>query len=142
MRASELGILGQLQAAHHHQGVEQLVDGRLAQLGERRVRGAPRGHEPHAQHAARGQAEAVVGRLAVDQEPHAGRRQLVGHLGAVAAALLAHHVEQADAPLARQPQPLGGRHLRRQNALGVAHAAPEQHRRSRDGVGKNGGTQS
>ncbi len=60
----------------------------------------PVGAQPHAQHAARRGAEAVVGRLAVDQEAHAGGRLLVGHPRAVAAALLADHEQQPDARLA------------------------------------------
>ena len=87
----------------------------------------PGRHQPHAQDAARRDAQAVVGGLAVDQEPHARRRQLVGHARAVAAALLADHEQQADARLAALPQPLGRGHLRRQDALGVARAAADEH---------------
>ena len=76
VRAAQLDVLGQLHAAHHHQRVEQLVDRRLPQLGKRRVRGAARRDQPHAQDAAGGDAEPVVGRLAVDQVAHARRRAL------------------------------------------------------------------
>ena len=67
VRAPEQRILGQRDAAKHHQRVEQLVDRRLAELGKRRMRGASARAQPHAEHAARREPEAVVGRLAVDR---------------------------------------------------------------------------
>ena len=127
VRAAQLDVLGQLYAAHHHQRVQQLVDRRFPQLRKRRVRGAARRHQLHAQDAAGGDAEPVVGGLAVDQVAHARRRALVGDAGAVAAALFADHEQQRDARFPALAQPLRGRHLRRQDALGVAHAAADQH---------------
>ena len=80
-------------------------------LGRRRVRGAAGGGQPQAQDAARRDAEPVVGRLAVDQEPGLPRRGIRGR-GAVAAPFLADDEQQPDARLAGRTQPLGGGNLR------------------------------
>ena len=87
--------------------------------------GTPGGPQPDAQVAPCRQRQAAVGRLAVDQEPRPDRGR-VGDVGAVAAALLAHDEQQADADLAVRAQPLGGRHLRREDALRVARASSVQ----------------
>ena len=52
--------------------------------------------------------------------------RVVGRARAVAAALLADDEQQADARFAVAPQPIGRRHLRRQNPLRVARAAAVQ----------------
>ncbi len=89
------------------------------------MRGASFGHEPDTQHAARGGAEPIVGRLAVD-EKLAARRKRVGGAGAVAAALLARHEEQADGRAAGSAQSLRRGHLRGQDPFGVARATSIQ----------------
>jgi hypothetical protein len=95
-----------------------------------------------AQDAAGGDAEAVVGRLPVDQVLHAGRRTVVGDSRAVAAPLLAGKQQQRDPPLTGGAQPLRRSDLRRQDALGVARAAPEDEAALLAAREKNGGTQS
>ncbi len=90
------------------------------------MRRASLGVQPHTKQATRCSAEAVVGRLAVDQVANAIRRLLVGDARAVAAALLADDEEQPDACLASTAQPIGRRDLGRENALRVARAAAEQ----------------
>ncbi len=95
----------------------------------------PVGREAHAKTAARGGAKPKVGGLAVDQVPRL-RRDGVGGLRAVAAPLFARHEHEADARLALRAQPFGGRHLRREDALGVARAAPVEHARPRRGSGR------
>ena len=69
------------------------------------------------------------------------RRNFVGFLRAVAAALFADHEHEADPRLAVAPKPIGRRDLRRQDALGVARAAPVQPIAG-NAAGKKGGTQS
>ena len=59
---------------------------------------ASTGVQPHAQNAARRRAEPVVRRLAVDEEPYASWRELVGGLRPIAATFLAGKKEQ------RQPR--------------------------------------
>jgi hypothetical protein len=134
-------IFGQRHAAKHHQRVEQLVDGRLAQLGKRGVRGTAVGLQPDAQRAARRRAEPVVGRLAVHEEAHARGRLPVGRAGAVAAAFLAHHEQQPEPSFAGGAQTFGGRNLCREDALGVAGAAAE-YETALLAARMNGGTQS
>ena len=126
MRSTEHRIGRQLDRPQLDQRVDQLVDRRFAELRKRRVRRAPARAQLEAQDAARREAEPVVGRLAVDQEPAAAGRRLVRRARAVAAALLADDEQQADARFAVAPQPIGRRHLRRENALRVARAAPVQ----------------
>ena len=53
------------------------------------MRRAPAGPQPEPENAAGGEAEAVVGRLAVDQKPRAGSDRRVGYAGSVAAAFFA-----------------------------------------------------
>ena len=86
-----------------------------------------------AQDAARRQAEAVVGRLAVDQKPAPVGAPAFGDSRAVAAALLADDEQQADARLAVAPQPLGGRDLRGEDALRVARRRGRRGGRPRRG---------
>ena len=90
------------------------------------MRRAPAGAQLEAQDAARGEAEPVVGRLAVDQKPAAAGAASFAAARAVAAALLADDEHQADARFAVAPQAIGRRDLRRQNALRIARAAPVQ----------------
>src|SRR5918994_4880630 len=90
------------------------------------MRGPPDGAQAHAQNATCGCAEAVIGRLSVDQELDAGRRVIVGDTRAVAAALLTGDEQEPNMQLPARTQPFGGCHLRRQNALGVARSAAEQ----------------
>jgi len=89
------------------------------------MRGAAAGLEPQSQNAAGCAAQAVVGRLAVDQEPRS-TGAFVGDHGAIAAAFLAYDEQHSDAALARCAQPFRRRDLRRQDPLGVARAAAEQ----------------
>src|SRR5262245_7830543 len=105
MRTPEDGIRRELHTADDHQRVQQLVDSGLAQLGERRMRGAADRTQPHAQRPAGRKPKTVIRRLAVDQELDARWRLLVRALGAVAPPLLADDVEQADPLLAAAPQP-------------------------------------
>ena len=74
---------------------------------------------------ARRGAETAFGRLAVDEKPAPGGH-VVRQLRAVAAALFADDEQQADARLALAPQPLGGGHLRGENALRIARSAAVQ----------------
>ena len=96
MRSPEQRVLRQLHTAEHHQRVEQFVDGRLTQLGERGMRCPSLRLQTHAQDAARGGTQPVVGRLAVDQEPDAFGSALVGHTGAVTATFLTDNEQQAE----------------------------------------------
>ena len=100
MRRAQHRIRRQLDRAQRHERVDQLVDGRFAELGKRRVRGAAGRAKLQSKNAARGESQPVVGRLAVNQEPGSVRR-LVRDLRAVAAALFADHEQQADTRLAR-----------------------------------------
>ena len=89
--------------------------------------GAAAGAQLEPENAARRQAQAVVGRLAVDQKSHAiGAGRLVRRSRAVAPALLADDEHQADARLAVTAQLLGRRDLRRKNPFRVAGPTPEQ----------------
>ena len=90
------------------------------------MRGAPAGAQLQPQDPARGEAEAVVRRLTVDEKraPLAERR-VVGHSRAVAAALLADDEEKTDT-IARTSKAIGGRDLRREDPFRVAGAAPVQ----------------
>ena len=84
--------------------------------------------------------ETALGRLAVDEKPAAVGGEVRG-ARPVAAALFADDEQEADARLALAPKDVGGRHLRRQDALRVA--APRPNNRSPSTrLGKNGGTQS
>src|SRR4029450_808855 len=64
-------------------------------------------------------------RLAVDEELRSGWTG-VGHIGTVAAPLLPHHEQHADACLSRLAEPLDRSHLRGENSLRVARAAAVQ----------------
>src|SRR5919108_758610 len=86
------------------------------------MRCAAGGAQLQPQHAARGEPEPVVGRLAVDQVAAAVTR-VVRHARAVAAALLSDDEEQTDGCLAVATQPIRGGDLRGQDPLGVACAA-------------------
>ena len=68
-----MGFDWQLQLADVLQRVEQLLDRRLAQFGIRRVRHLARGDNFHAQRSLGRQRDAVLGRLAVDEELRAAR---------------------------------------------------------------------
>jgi len=107
------------------QHVQQRLNGARPCLRVRRVRRLASGHQPQPQRAFRARGEEAVGRLAVDQKPHvAPHRMGVGETRPRARGLLVHGVERADAPFARRQKPRQRRHLRRRDALGVAHAAP------------------
>jgi hypothetical protein len=81
--------------------------------------------QAEAEDAPRGEGEAIVGRLPVDQK-HGPRRRGIRDRRPLAAPLFADHEQQPDAPLAVGPQALRRRDLRREDALGVARAAPMQ----------------
>src|SRR4029077_6739812 len=79
------------------------------------------------ENAPRREAEPIVGRLAVDEIAALDlRRRLVRGARAVAAALLADDEHEADARFAVAAQTPGRRDLRREDAFGVARAAPVQ----------------
>ena len=100
MRPAEHRVRRQRHLAQRDERIEQLVDRRVAQLGKRRMRGAAGRAQLDAQDPARRGAEAIVGRLAVDQKPaQAAGVRAVGDLRAVAAALFADDKQQADARL-------------------------------------------
>src|SRR5829696_2054089 len=80
--------------------------------------------EPETQRPAGCERQPIVGRLAIDEKVRPGRRQVRG-AGAVAAALFAHHEQQADTRLARAAQPIGCRHLRGQDAFRVARSTSD-----------------
>ena len=124
MRPAEHRILGQDDRAQLHERVDQLVDRRLAELGKRRMRRAPRGAQLQPQDAARREPQPIVGRLAVDEIAALllGRRS-VGDARAVAAPLLADDEDEGDARFPVAPQTSGRRDLGGQDALGVACAA-------------------
>jgi hypothetical protein len=89
------------------------------------MRGASGGAKPHAQNAAGRARQLAVGRLAVDEVSRLVRNR-VRRSRAVAAALFADHEQHSGAPLARRPQPFARGHLRREDTLGIAGAAPVQ----------------
>ena len=90
-----LGLTGQLDFAHALQGVEQLLDRRLAQLGIGRVRHLALGDHFNPQRAFRRQRQLVLRRLAVDEELRAARL-LVGDLRSLAVALFADQKQQSN----------------------------------------------
>ena len=67
----------------------------------------------------------AVGRLAVDEEPRS-RRHCVRERRAVAPALFSNDEQQPDAPITVRAEPLGGSHLRGEDALRVARATSVQ----------------
>src|SRR5688500_17630420 len=89
------------------------------------MRGLAARGQAHAIAAACRRAESKIGWLAVDQESRF-RTDAIRRFRAVAAALFAADEHQPDARLAFRPQPLGGRDLRRENALRIARAAAIQ----------------
>ena len=143
VRPSKHRILGQRDAAQHHQRVEQLVDRRLAELGKRRVRRAAARAQPHAtaRRASRAPSRLSVGSPLIRNLTPPGACAFAD-ARAVAAALLADDEQQADARFARRAQSLDRRDLRGENAFRVARAAAVEHARSSTRLGKNGGTQS
>ena len=111
--------------AHAAEHVEQLLNRRLAAFGVGRVRRVPLRLKAQAQRAFRAGGEAVVGRLAVDEVAAPARERVeVRGARAEAAHLLVHGEEQADLAHALGAQALGGGHLRGDDALRVARAAP------------------
>src|SRR4029453_4467998 len=65
---SQLRIWGPLVPAQGAQNVDTLFDRRLTELRIARMRGAPGGAKLHTVDAARGQAETILGGLAVDEK--------------------------------------------------------------------------
>ena len=116
-----LGIGGQLQFADLVQRVEQLLDCGFTELGIGRVRHLAARDQLDTQRPLRRDGQAVLGRLAVDQELHAARL-LVRNLSTLTVALLAHQKQQANVN-ALGLQLLGGCDLSHDDALGVAGAA-------------------
>jgi hypothetical protein len=96
------------------------------------MRGPARRRQPRAIRAARAARQPVVRRLAVDQKPRSGRNR-VRRLRTFAAALFADDEQQPDTRLAVFAQPLCGRNLRDDRALGVARAAPVESSRALHG---------
>ena len=121
--------------------IEQLLDRRLAELRIPGVRRAAVGDEPAREHAARGGAEAIVGRLAVDQELRR-RGNLIGRERAVAAPLFAGHEHQPDARLARRAQAARPPPLARRECPSRRRRRARRDRSPSMRLGKNGGTQS
>ena len=101
---------------------EHGLDGRLAQVRVRRVRGAPAGADDDALRALGAAGELALGGFAVDQ-PLAGGGQMVGGARAVGVLLLAHHEQQIHPVLAFFGELLGRDHHGSGDALGVAGAA-------------------
>src|SRR2546426_2979596 len=89
------------------------------------MRGAPRGRELYAKHAARGEAESAVGGFAVHQKL-ATVRPCIRDARPVASSFLPDHEEQPDARFTVRPERLDGRDLGGQNSFRVARAAAVQ----------------
>src|SRR5687768_17357564 len=89
------------------------------------MRRSPCRAQSDAQHTTSSRPEPVVRRLAVDQIANPWERLVVGDPRTVAATLLAGDEQQGKARLTSGAEPLGGGHLRREDALRVARAAPE-----------------
>ena len=116
------GSRGQRHPPDALDGVEQHRDGALPFIGIGRVGRAARRRQVHAERALLADRQAVLGRLAVDQEAPA-RLQAGRRAGAVGAVLLADQEQQPDPPLAARGQPLRRRDHRGGEALGVAAPA-------------------
>lgn len=117
-------VAGQTERTKAGQGVQKLVDGRIAQLGVGRMRGPTLSLQVHAEHALAGSDDFALRGLAVDQE--ARRRLGRGEVGGErtgAVALFAADEQQAEIGIARGQQFSGGEHLGRDDALGVTRAA-------------------
>ncbi len=125
-RRAEDWIVRQRHVAQLHQRIEKFLDCGFKVLRRGRVAGATASVEPDAKDPARAGRHHAVGRLAVDQEPRT-RRRMVRQRRALAPSLLADDEQQANASITRRTQTLGGRHLRREDALGVARTTPVEH---------------
>jgi hypothetical protein len=88
VRAAQIEIDRPFDAARGDEGVDELVNGRLPQLGKARVRRPACRRQPHTVHAACRGGQPIVGRLAVHQIA-GSRGERIGRFRAVAAALLA-----------------------------------------------------
>ena len=113
---------GQRDAADIGEGVEQFVDGGIAQFGIGGVGHLAGGADFVAERALAAERELVFGGLAVDDVARAARR-CGGFVGAGAVALLADHEEQAEAAMAVFQQGFDGFDHAGDDALGVAGAA-------------------
>ena len=120
--AAEQRVRRQFQSAQTNEGVDQLLDRRLARLGIRRMGGPPTSGQLHAERASVGCPKTTVGRLAVDQKAAVLRPEVRG-LCAVTTPLLPNDEEHAEIADAALPQTLRCGHLRGEDALGVARAA-------------------
>ena len=112
----------QLDLANGVERVEQLVDGRFAQLGISRVRHLAARDQLVAQRAFRPKRELVFSGLAVD-DVFRSARMLRGMMRAGAVALLADHEQQPEIAHAFFEQALRRSDHRSDDALGVAGAA-------------------
>src|SRR5438067_6443364 len=119
MRAAQHRIYRQLDGAKFDQRIDQLVDRRLPEVREGGMGRAPRGAQLQTENPARRETEAIVSRLAVDQET-AAVGSLVRGPRAVAPPLFADDKDQTDAPFALADQPIRGRDLRGENAFRIA----------------------
>src|SRR4051812_24108120 len=88
---------------------------------------AAAGAQLEPENSARGETQAIVGGLAVDQEPWTlAARRFIGDPRTVAATLLADHEHERDPRFAMPPQLFGCRYLRREDPFRVARAAAKQ----------------
>ncbi len=111
-------MCGQLQRTYSLQGIEQLLDRRLAQLGIGRVRHLSFRHQLNPQCPFRCQRQLVFRGLAIDEELRTTRLP-VRNLRSLAIALFTHQEQQPNVDAAVL-QLFGSTNLRRDNALGVA----------------------
>ena len=119
----EQRVLRQRNAANRFERVEQRVDCRFAQLGIGRMRHFAARDNLKAQSALRRKRQFILGGLAVHEISRAaGRTRGDGRSGAVA--LLADDEQQAEIPDAFAEQLFRRANHRRDDALGVARAAP------------------
>jgi hypothetical protein len=123
--AAEHRVIRPGRTAQRNEDIEKRLDCRPAKLGIPGVRRLARGNDPQPEHASRGRSKAVVGGLTVDEKAGLGGDAVRGHCS-FTPPLLPCDKHHPDPRLALRPQAFRRRHLRRQDALGIARATSEQ----------------